>query len=147
MFKSECDLRIYGRREWVVLNSFEWESPSMHVIVPKGFVTDLASIPRPLRSLLDVNGPSRKPAVLHDWLYCSGQDANEKGVSRLQADDLFREALEACVVGPLARAAYYRAVRSFGWIYWNKRTQRPINLDDFVPFGYWDAHPVGGRFA
>lgn len=137
MFKSECDLRVYVHREWVVLAPLEWQSASMHVIVQEGFITDLASIPRGLRNLFDINGPSRKAAVLHDWLYCCGQDAQGNSVTRKQADDLFREALAACGVGAIARNLYWSGVRTFGWMYWNKRAENPLNNeDDFVPMGY-----------
>ena len=140
MFKSECDLRIYGHREWVVLAVIEWLSARIRVLVQKGFITDLASIPRLLRAVFDVNGPSRLPGVLHDWLYCTGQDADGNSITRRQADDLFREALAACGVGLIARNLYWSAVRTFGWIYWDRRTADPLNLDDFVPIGYFAAH-------
>lgn len=140
MFKSECDLRIYGPREWVVLAAFEWRSASMHAIAPKGFITDLASIPRALRSLFDINGPSKRAAVLHDWLYCAAQDAAGNSVTRRQADAFFREALAVCGVGLIARNLYWAGVRSFGWTYWVARTVDPVNLDDFVPIGYFTAH-------
>lgn len=140
MFKSECDLRIHGPREWVVLAALEWQSASMHVIVPKGFITDLASVPRGVRSLLDHGTGPSKAAVLHDWLYCAAQDANAQSVTRSQADNLFREALAACGVGLIARNLYWAGVRTFGGMYWDDRTMDPINLDDFVPLGYFTAH-------
>lgn len=142
MFKSECDLRVYGSREWVVLAAFEWQSASMHVIVPKGFITDLASIPRGLRAIFDVSGPSRRAAVLHDWLYCEALDANGKSVTRRQADSLFREALADCGVGIVGRNLYWAGVRTFGEAYWDERTTNPTNLDDFVPLGYFVAHAL-----
>jgi hypothetical protein len=42
-----------------------WKAAVQSVVVPAGFVTDLASIPRVLRNLpwLDPNGLSRRPAV------------------------------------------------------------------------------------
>lgn len=143
MFKTECDLRVYGRREWVVLAPFEWQSESMHVIVPEGFITDLASIPRGLRNLFDINGPSRRAAVLHDWLYCAAQDADGNSVTRKQADDLFREALAACGVNAVTRNLYWSGVRAFGWRYWKKRSEKPLDMEyDFVPLGYFTAHKI-----
>jgi len=146
MFVTECDLRVYDRREWIVLRDLVWRlhvdgaqigvpDPQLREItVPRGFITDLASIPPPFRNLLDINGPSRRPAVLHDWLYCS------QPCSRAEADRLFRFALATEGVGPFARQTYYCGVRLGGWRYYGQR-RLGLGRDDFVPPGYWEAHP------
>ena len=132
MFKSWLDLRAYADREWIVLHDLEWRSDTAHVIVPRGFVTDLASIPRPLRGLLDVTGPSRAPAVLHDYLYCFQRDAAGTPVTRRWADDLFRIALAGAGVSLVTRSLYWSGVRLGGWRYWGRRGRAPLNADDFA---------------
>ena len=144
MFTTPLDLRVYDDREWIVLHDLEWKSETAHVIVPRGFITDLASIPRPLRGLLDVTGPSRQPAVLHDYLYCRQADAAGNPVTRRWADDLFRIALaERGVSGP-TRNVYWAGVRLGGWRYWGKRGSDPLNPDDFAPADYLEAVRVYG---
>jgi hypothetical protein len=60
--------------------------------VPKGFVTDLASVPRrPLEWFL-AGGRGNEAAVLHDWLY-TAHAFNGKPVSRATADAVLREAI------------------------------------------------------
>lgn len=126
MFTTPLDLREYAHGEWAVLEELEWAGDGEHIVVPRGFITDLASIPKPLRAVLDVNGPSRAPAVLHDWLYCSHI------VSRDRADDLLRIALETRGVGVIERNAFWSGVRAFGWLYWNKR-KKGLGPSDFAP--------------
>lgn len=132
MFTSWCDLRVSEPDEWIVLNDFEWKSEDAHVVVPRGFITDLASIPRPLRNLLDVTGSSREPAVLHDYLYCHQRDADGNPVTRAWADGLFRRALADRGVSAVTRNLYWSGVRVGGWLYWGKRGRDPLNKNDFA---------------
>lgn len=137
MFRSPCDLRVYLPDEFVLLGELIWrcapENPTQPaaVVVPRGFITDLASIPVGLRNVLDINGRSRKPAVMHDYLYCL------QPCSRKQADELFRAALKAEGVSLPVRNAYYLGVRLGGAAYWKKR-KGDLGHQDFVPPGYWE---------
>jgi hypothetical protein len=104
------------------------------IIAPRGFITDLASIPRPFRGVFNVNGLLRAPAVLHDWLYCSQR------YSRAEADAIFLEAMEARGMDRATRYAVYATVRAFGWAYYNKRKRNlGLSAEDFVPPGYFTA--------
>lgn len=85
-------------------------------IVPKGFDSDLASIPRWLPTLLRLALPDRlrtaAAAILHDWAYALG------GLSREAADDLFYEALRASGVGTVRSWLMWAGVRAGGWWAW-----------------------------
>lgn len=134
-FLGHLDTRTHLPGEFVLINQFGYHSASGRVFfAPRGFITDFASIPRILHGLISPNGLSRKAAVIHDWLYCS------QTVTRKQADDLFLEALEVCGVNLLQRYTMYAAVRSAGWIYWNRRSKNKYSLDyDVVANSYWQA--------
>lgn len=41
-------------------------------LIPAGFVTDLASVPRIPIAFLCLGGRGKKAAVVHDWLYATG---------------------------------------------------------------------------
>jgi len=124
-FSAPLDLRAYKPDEWIVLASFAYTSRAgRRIVVPEGFVTDLASIPVLLRSLFDRADASRQPAVLHDWLYCS------QLTSRAEADRLFREALARAGIGFARRWAMYAGVRAGGWRYWSRR--HGLSIDDFA---------------
>lgn len=89
------------------------------VTVPAGFVTDFASIPRPVWPLFPPFGPWALAAILHDWLYVTRGEGGRW--SRADADRMFREAMEEIAKAredgqPAAwkRAIIYRAVRVGG---------------------------------
>ena len=84
------------------------------IIVPRGFVTDLASVPRlPVVYLLTGNCATGA-AVVHDWLYSSHE------VSRAVADQVLREASQVCAVPGWRRWMMWGAVRLFGGNYWKQ---------------------------
>lgn len=108
---------------WTVRRPLVWEAPVygsdirlilsdryFRITVPEGFRTDLASVPRFLRDrkAFDVNGKSRRPAVLHDWLYATGLGG--KGF----ADRTFHAALLAEGVSRIDAWTTYQAVNWFG---------------------------------
>lgn len=113
MFTTSLDLRATEPGEWELLAPLKW-SAAESITVPAGFITDLASLPRLVRPVLDRNGMSRRPAVLHDWLY-AGQC-----LSRANADRLFLDAMAADGVGWAKRWSMYGAVRAAGWRYYKK---------------------------
>lgn len=86
------------------------------LVVPPGFVTDLASIPRLLHALMPVNGSHRAAAILHDWLY------ETQKFSRAQSDRLFLEAMAESGVRWTQRQAMYLGVRIGGWVPWSRRS-------------------------
>ena len=144
-FIGNLDTRVYEPGEFVLLQPFGYRTrigglstytdvPKHHaIIVPRGFITDFASIPRIFRWAINPNGASRWAAVIHDFGYCS------QIMTRAQYDAIFLEALEVSGVGWAQRHAMYAAVRAGGWIYWNKRSKNRANQDyDFVPESYWD---------
>lgn len=78
------------------------------IIVPAGFVTDFASVPRAPFTYWLFGGVADEAAVVHDFLYETGI------VPRDVADDVYLEALEACGVAAWRRRAMWAAVRAFG---------------------------------
>lgn len=116
-FRSDFDARYIGQREgrpaWRLLAPLTFDSALLgrQVIVPEGFLTDLASVPRWVGAYLIAGGKAVRAAVVHDYLYDTGQ------VERQPADAVFGEAMEA-EQDPeerWRRWAMWAAVRSFGW--------------------------------
>lgn len=124
--------------EWVVVDPLVYkDNAGSYHTVQKGFITDLASIPKLAQLLpgMDVNGRSRRPAVLHDFNYCL------QSLTRAQADNLLYESLLSEGVGaPLARI-YWLAVHLFGWSHWKKRKNGLDRSYDFVPADYFNPPP------
>jgi hypothetical protein len=121
MFLSELIVQADRRPEfWILRAPLIWAGEKETVTVPSGFETDLASIPRMAQGIpgFEPTGLSRRPAVLHDYLYASGD------LPRMAADELFYRALLAEKVhAPIART-YYRAVRVFGRGPWEAHRAR-----------------------
>jgi cytochrome oxidase assembly protein ShyY1 len=120
---------------WVLIAPLIYETGAGEkIIIPRGFITDLASIPQALRSLIDVNGISRSPAVLHDYLYCL-QDREREPV-----DALFVEALYSRGATRLQAETYYFGVRIGGQCGWDNRAGHGLVPGfDIVAVGYWEV--------
>jgi hypothetical protein len=84
------------------------------VTAPKGFVTDLASIPQIFYSLLRPDGEYAYAAILHDYLYW------EQTTSRNQADETLKAAMEDLKVDRLTIETIYTAVSVAGQKAWDE---------------------------
>jgi hypothetical protein len=101
-------------RNWIVKQPLKYRVGISHdsVIVPVGFVTDLASIPPALQSIIQQNGPYLLPAVVHDYLYWM------QTCTRNQSDRILLLAMVENDVGKFDRDAIYGAVRAAGSFAW-----------------------------
>ena len=116
-----------GRRKRVH-TKFTYQHGSWTIVVPAGFVSDGASIPRIFWSI--IGGPwgrYGKAAVLHDWLYFEQEYSfiNDRilvrqFVSRKLADTIFMEAMMQLEVAAWRIELMYWAVRLCGWLAWRK---------------------------
>lgn len=103
-------------KSWVLMRGFGYargsEKSGDLINVPRGFITDFASVPRLIQGLVPRWGKYGNAAVIHDWLYW------EQSIDRREADLIFLEAMEVMKVGPVTRFVIYKAVRLFGWYAW-----------------------------
>lgn len=116
------------------------------VVVPKGFVTDLASIPRIFYSLLPPDGPYTYPAVIHDFLYWN------QGGTKKQADHVLKFGMEYFKVGTITTGAIYDAVVIGGQSSWDgnahlkaqgeKRILTKFPDDPTITWEQWKSHPA-----
>lgn len=89
------------------------------IIVPVGFYTDFASVPRFLPLVYACLGDTaHAPAVIHDWLfYCAL-------VPRKRADQILLEAMGVCGLPAWRRWPIYVGVRLGGWVAWNNHRRQ-----------------------
>lgn len=101
---------------WRLTQDLHYQSAraGRRIVVPAGFVTDFASVPRLPIIYLATGDTAHGPAVVHDWLYSSGE------LRRSIADAVFLEAMEAAGIAWLRRRAMYAAVRAMGWRYYRR---------------------------
>lgn len=113
----------YGKKRELMAD-FEY----VKVKVPKGFISDGASIPRAFWSIIGHPfGPALEGAVIHDYLYFKGL------LTRKECDKLFLEAMkELKVFGP-KRWIMYQAVRKFAWLGWNAHRSRERKEKEKTP--------------
>lgn len=116
--------RFYLQEDWLYR-----DKRGVIYCVPKGTITDLASIPKWIfvwrRGKWDIG------AIGHDWCYLYGKakvlmpenDTNEYQdivVTRKQADLLFYEVNQLVNVNPILNYLFYLALRLFGWVHFTK---------------------------
>ncbi len=126
-----------GRSLWALQRSLIYRTgPERDAVitVPAGFVTDLASIPRPIWSFFPPDGPWVKGAIIHDFLYYTqgtgewyGRDGIDRPepYTRAESDWILNEAMLDLQIGAWARFVIYTAVRLGGWIGWARKHDKP----------------------
>lgn len=104
---------------WTVLQPLIYDSDvAVKVfIVPEGFVTDFASVPRLPLAFLLTGDSAHEAAVIHDFLYSRGV------VDRSTADAVFKEAAVASGEPAWKAALMWAGVRMGGWIAWNNHRE------------------------
>lgn len=120
-FEKVPSLEIGDNDDWITDGVLVYQSDCLgyDVVIPKGFVTDLASIPRGFRWLITVNGKHRKAAIVHDYLYAlRGVIVGRNPLTRKECDVVFLEAMEVCDVNWPTRKTMYAAVRAGGMFCW-----------------------------
>ena len=128
-FREIPSLNIWKDGEWAKCEQFWLEERLVYysekydetIIVPEGFETDLASIPRPARLLIPKNDSHRAPAIVHDWLCRTARSHDD----RKKADHIFLEAMKdvdhamkpnpfMCTVYSIRRRTMFTFVRLAG---------------------------------
>ena len=94
-----------------LFSDYVYRTKEYLIKVPKGFVTDYASVPKLLRIIILPYGKHSGASVVHDWLYSSKCDME---ISREKADKIFLEILKEEKINFLLRTLMYIAVRKFG---------------------------------
>jgi hypothetical protein len=95
---------------------FSYVSSKGTIIVPEGFITDGASIPKVFWSILAPFGDYFAAAVIHDYLY----NKECPLYNRKEADLIFKEAMFNIGVPWYRRDIVYQAVNTFGWACFRK---------------------------
>lgn len=128
-FTKPLRIEYMNGKMFKLIESFEYhvgnENSLEIIIVPEGFITDFASIPRLFWTLIgSPAGEYGKAAVIHDYLYSTQQ------YSRKKSDFIFYEAMGVLNVSTWKRWIMYKYVRFLGWFPWNKyKNRRVLNVN------------------
>ena len=127
-FTSQLIIELVGPNLWRTFYPFDYHVgsyPSNEIIVvPSGFVTDFASIPRIFWSVLSPTDQYGKAALLHDYCYVTHYKKD-----RDYCDKIFKEAMLVLKVPPWKLYTMYWGVRIFGEQAWNNAKMREIKYE------------------
>lgn len=105
---------------WELMEPFAFETPSLSVTVPAGFVSDFASVPRLVRWYVDDDDPAILPgSIVHDYVYGRRGMLEGRKISRAEADALLRDAMLTAGAGKTLAAVVHAAVRLGGGAHWD----------------------------
>jgi hypothetical protein len=115
-FITPLILKQLDRKRWQLEASLMYATDVIDrvLVVPTGFITDLASVPRLPLTFLLAGGKAPGPAVVHDWLYSTHE------VDRKTADDIFYEAILAAGHSKATAWIMWLGVRAGGGFAWDK---------------------------
>ena len=139
-------------QHWIVRQPLRYRIgvSTQEVVVPAGFVTDFASIPQALQSIIRANGNYILPAVVHDYLYWN------QSCTRKQADQIFLLAMIENKVGALHQRAIHGAVAVAGGFAWDDNTREranalvrilPADRQDITADTLWPAYRLALKLA
>jgi hypothetical protein len=118
MSKFVYPLRVVqlDQERWQLEGPMLYESDLIHdhILVPAGFITDFASVPRIPFAYLLTGNKAQAPAVVHDWLYSTQK------FTRDVADDILHEAILASGYSRFTAWIMWAGVRMGGWVAWKK---------------------------
>lgn len=127
-FDTPLDVRLRDDGKFMVLAEFVYHVGGLDTLikVPRGFVTDFASVPKIFHPILPKVGRHGKAAVLHDWLY----HLVRKGtLARVVADAMFLDAMLTLKIPTWKNRALFYGVRLGGWASVKKKNPWPSMVD------------------
>ena len=132
IYEPFADVGWYYTTSNLCWRSTETSGMLAPVDVPKGFSTDLASVPWCFRWVFPPNGPYKDAAVVHDWLYW------EQSTTKDIADSCLREAMQDSGVSGIPRGLFFWAVSTFGNNAWKHNARDRIDgYRRVVPTNYF----------
>lgn len=109
---------------WELAQDLVYEGHTDRFVVPSGFLTDFASVPRIVQSIAPKMGKQNRAAVLHDWCYQHAplllRESGYVPITRRDADRIFRRVMREEGVNIVRRNVFFFAVRIGGWLPWAK---------------------------
>lgn len=124
---------------WIVVEPVVYwiGNTKYRIEVPKGFVTDFASVPYGVTAFFLPTGQYSRAAVIHDYLYWTQR------CSREQADRIFLLAMIESDVPYTTRSTIYRTVRARGESSWiANQNERQARQPRIIPEAHMRIGPL-----
>ena len=131
------DLELIAKKlkhdQWELVDDLQYHVGGPYsteiIIVPKGFVTDMASTPFGIHNILPKDGSWSPASVIHDALYQNRGmlpvgwfSGPEMTYTQADCDGIFKEAMKVLGVSWWQRNLMWSALRLFGWISFKKNS-------------------------
>lgn len=127
VFQSRLKVEQVDDSHWRLLEEFKYDSDvaGARIIVPAGFVTDFASVPRVPIAFWLVGDTAHAAAVVHDWLYTTGIFPKET------ADGVLYEAMRVSGMPAWRCRLIYWGVKFGGWHAWetHREDSSPLTVE------------------
>lgn len=109
--------KVFGKKFswWKLEKNCLVKLDSEHLLIPKGYVTNFASVPRIFYLFIPPHGLTVNPSIVHDYLY---EKDNNK--TRKQCDDIWKQLMKEAGVKDWQIYSMYIFVRIFGSFNWKK---------------------------
>jgi len=142
---KEPQLKAFGDRSfWVLTEDYVYQFPDSKVElkVPRGFVTDFASIPEPFRPVFSEKSAKSNAAIIHDYLYW------DQSCGRGQSDQIMQVAMKDAGVSSVEVLLIYGALKLGGRSGWktNERLRRE-GRPRIVPKEFLKEMPVDATWS
>ncbi len=106
---DEFTVRRVDPIRWELQRDLVYEGRRQRFVIPKGYVTDFATVPWFVQWLIPRTGVWTLAAVLHDWLITDEIPAGR--ISSRDTDGMFRRVLREEGTGPIRRWLMWAGVR------------------------------------
>ncbi len=117
-FTTPCRVEVIGKMKFKLIEPLEYHVgcyPSKEIIiVPVGFITDFASVPRVFWPIVSPIDNHANAAVIHDFMYQTNYAPKNR------CEEIFYEAMGVLDVPEWKRNSIYWSVYTFGWPTWIK---------------------------
>jgi hypothetical protein len=110
---------------WITLVVIEFELNGVRHSIQPGFVTNLGTVPKLVRNMVDVSDESMIGFVIHDFLYAKN---NRQFVSRKDADEALYQISLMCEQDRLEAGITWIGVRLGSWIKFAKHPAKFIPI-------------------
>lgn len=114
---NSLELKDLKNSKFELLSDYSYIVKNREIRVPKGFITDFASVPRIFNIFILPYGKHSSASLIHDWLYSKNCNIE---ATRKEADRIFLEIMKEDLVNIFKRKSMYFAVRLFGWRYFRR---------------------------
>jgi hypothetical protein len=124
--------------QWIVWQDIEFrvelnDKSTMTILVPRGFVTDLASTPPELWSIYPPFGKYLSASILHDYLYW------RQSCRRDEADKIFYQTMRDAGVDQATQSRFYVALEKKGDHAWKQNgLDKGLGLVRVIPGKFLD---------